>query len=260
MINRQKLKLGLAGLTLTAVIGLASSAGLADHHGHAIMDAVKNTERPEDDRKRDSMRKPGEILMFAGAAPGMTVLDINSAGGYYTEILSRTVGEDGKVYAHNGPVYWAFMKETTPARYDGDRLSNVEHIHNGKETFDLADNSVDLAMAVLAYHDYYFTHEARPGGGHEDVSAVLKSLHRVIKPGGSVVIIDHQAPEGSGPADFDKLHRIDGATVKAQMAAAGFTLSGETDVLANTDDDHTGSPFAPEIRGKTDRFVYRFTK
>lgn len=259
MTITRTMRTGVAVLSLVAA-GFSSGAVLADHHGKTLKMAVENTARPEADRQRDTMRKPLRVLNFAGIAPGMTVLDINSAGGYYTEILSRAVGDDGKVYAHNGPVYWAFMKETVPARFDGGRLTNVTHLHNGKETFDLPEASVDVAMAVLAYHDYYFTHDARPGGGHEDVPAVLASLYRVIKPGGAVVIVDHVAREGTGPADFDKLHRIDPAVVQAQMEAAGFKLADQAEFLKNQEDNLVMSPFDPSIRGKTNRFVYRFEK
>ena len=242
---------------LTAALAVSATA---DHHGHAIMEAVKSADRPDTDKARDAGRKPAQVLMFSGVAPGMTVLDVNAGGGYYSEILSRAVGEAGKVYSHNGPVYWAFMKETLPERYADERLPNVEHIHNGKETIELAENSVDIAMAVLSYHDYFFTHEARPGGGHEDVGAVLASIKKVLKPGGTFVVVDHVAPEGSGPADFDRLHRLNPDFVKKQMLEAGFTFVAESDVLENPDDSNNSSPFAKEIQGKTNRFVYKFTK
>jgi len=244
--------------TTLFTVALAVSA-TADHHGPAIMKAVENADRPAADKARDKGRKPAQVLMFSGVAPGMTVLDVNAGSGYYSEILSHTVGEHGKVYSHNGPVYWAFMKETLPERYADGRLPNVEHIHNGKETIELAENSVDVAMAVLSYHDYFFTHAARPGGGHEDVAAVLTSIKKVLKPGGTFVIVDHVAPEGSGPADFDRLHRLNPDFVKKQMGEAGFTFIGETDALVNPDDSNDGSPFAEGIQGKTNRFVYKFT-
>ncbi|MFC4349905.1 class I SAM-dependent methyltransferase [Kordiimonas lipolytica] len=259
MTIRNSLRAGAAALALSAAsFGLLPAQ--ADHHEAAIEAAVNHPDRPATDRARDALRKPAEILKFAGIKPGMTVLDINSAGGYYTELLSRTVGEEGKIYAHNGSVYWAFMKQTTPPRYEEGRLQNVVQIHDGNETFSLPPESLDAAMAVLAYHDYYFTHEARQGGGYEDVPAVLASLYAALRSGGYVVIVDHLAPAGTGPADFDTMHRIDPDVVRAQMLAAGFKLDGESSILLNPDDGLIGSPFDPAIRGKTSRFILRFVK
>lgn len=244
-----------------AAIGLAfglvgSATALADHHG-AIVAAVAHPDRPEQDRSRDENRKPVDVLLFAGVKPGMTVLDINSGGGYYSEILSHAVGESGKVYAHNGAVYWAFMRKTVPARY-AERLSNVEPLNVESEAVDLPADSVDVVMTVLAYHDYFMKHEARPEP--EDMPAILASIYAALKPGGSYVIIDHEAAAGTGAEMGDKLHRINSEFVKEQVLAAGFTFDSESEILANPEDDPTQSPFRPEFRGKTDRFVMKFTK
>ena len=56
------------------------------------------------------------------------------------------------------------------------------------------------------------------------------------------------------------LHRIDPATVKAQVLAAGFVLDTTTDVLANPADPHTAKVFDPAIKGHTDQFAFRFRK
>jgi len=232
----------------------------ADHHGHAIMAAKDHADRPAEDKALDAARKGAEVLIFAGIAPGMTVLDTNSAGGYYTELLSRTVGEHGKVYAHNGAVYWNFMKGTEPERFADGRLANVVQIHEGAETVNMEPGSLDAAMAVLAYHDYFMTVEDRPGGPREDVPAVLGSIYKALKPGGVFIIVDHIAADGAGPDDFDKMHRIDPAFVQKQMEDAGFTLAATSDILKNETDDPTKSPFAPEVRRKTSRFVYKFVK
>jgi predicted methyltransferase len=56
------------------------------------------------------------------------------------------------------------------------------------------------------------------------------------------------------------LHRIDPATVRQEVQAAGFRLQIASDVLSNKADDHTKAIFDPSIRGKTDKFVMRFQK
>jgi len=249
--------------SVTGAALLAASFALpatADHHGHAIMIAVKNVDRPAEDKALDAARKPAEVLAFAGIAPGMKVLDINSAGGYYSEILSLTVGGKGTVYAHNGAVYWDFMKQAIPERFADGRLANVVHMNGGSESVDLPADSLDAAFVALAYHDYFMTHGARKGGGREDVMPVLKSIYTALKPGGSFTIVDHIAQAGTGPDDFDKLHRIDPAFVQKQMEEAGFTYAGSSDVLITDTDDATRSPFAPDLRRKTSRFVMKFVK
>ena len=69
-----------------------SGAAIADHHGKAAIEAaVANDARPAEEKARDAGRKPAEVLSFAGVEPGMTVLDINSAGGYYPTLLGQKV-------------------------------------------------------------------------------------------------------------------------------------------------------------------------
>jgi predicted methyltransferase len=60
--------------------------------------------------------------------------------------------------------------------------------------------------------------------------------------------------------DTDTLHRIDPATVKAQVISVGFVFDGESPALRNPADDHTKVVFDKAIRGRTDQFVYRFRK
>jgi predicted methyltransferase len=58
----------------------------------------------------------------------------------------------------------------------------------------------------------------------------------------------------------NKLHRIDPAVVKADFEKAGFVLEATSDLLRSPEDDHTKLVFDPTIRGKTDRFVFKFRK
>ncbi len=256
------IKINIAGAKrVLAYTGLAAAMVLsfvanADHHG-IIKAAIEHPDRPKQDKSRDVNRKPGEVLLFAGVKPGMTVLDLNSGGGYYSEILSHAVGSEGKVIAHNGTVYWTFMNKTVPARFT-ERLSNVEPLNVESEVVDLPENSVDLVMSVLAYHDYFFNHESRKAP--EDMPMVLASIYRSMKPGGSFVVVDHEALDGTGSEVGDTLHRINSDFVKNQVLAAGFKLDAESEALANPEDAKTQSVFHPDIRGKTDRFVIRFTK
>ena len=81
-----------------------------------------------------------------------------------------------------------------------------------------------------------------------------------MKPGGILAIVDHAAATGSPRETGNTLHRIVPDIVISELGKAGFVLDAESDVLRNVDDDLSMNMSAPEIRGRTDRFVMRFRK
>jgi predicted methyltransferase len=58
----------------------------------------------------------------------------------------------------------------------------------------------------------------------------------------------------------DTLHRIEPATVRREVEAAGFKFVAESAVLANPQDPHSAGVFDKSIRGRTDQFIYKFRK
>ena len=219
--------------------------------------ALDNPLRPGDDKTRDASRKPAEVLEFVGIKPGMTVIDMYAGGGWYSEMIAHVVGPKGRVYAHSNEAYKNFVGDALEDRFADGRVPQVTILMAENNQLSLEENSLDAVMLGLSFHDMY----------HEDVEndwplldgvAFLAELKKGLKPGGIVGIIDHRAAAGAPPETGDSLHRIDPALVVANMEAAGFVLEAESDLLANPDDDLTMIVFAPEIRGKTDRFIMRF--
>ena len=86
------------------------------------------------------------------------------------------------------------------------------------------------------------------------------TVYELVKPGGFYVIVDHAAAAGTGTGDAQSLHRIDPASVRQEVEAAGFVLDAESALLANKDDPRSIKVFDPAIKGHTDRFAYRFAK
>ena len=212
-------------------------------------------ERSEADLQRDATSKPFEVLEFFGVEPGMTVLDFLAGGGYYSEVLSQLVGEEGKVYLHNNAAYMGFVQGLDERVADG-RLANVELYQKEVEEVDIEPNSVDLALAVMTYHDVYFVSD----GWTVTADPTFEMLRRVIKPGGVLAIIDHHAEPGSGNSRAGDIHRIDAEFAKADIESRGFKLVAESDLLENPDDDLTKSVFDPAVRRKTSRFIYKFER
>ncbi len=225
----------------------------------AVEQALNRPDRLEGDAEIDTRRKPGEVLTFFGVEPGMVVLEMFAGGGYYTEILANVVGPDGALYAHNSKPYVAFAKKELDRRFTPGRLEGVHQFLAENNELELDENRFDVAILILSYHDVYHVDE-KNGWFRIDGPKMLAEIRDAMKSGAVLGIVDHVAAAGSPPETGDSLHRIDPALMRKEIEAAGFVFDGESDVLRNPADDHSKPMYAPEVRGKTDRVVYRFRK
>lgn len=243
-------------LAATAIALLVASGLQAAHHEatETLAERLASPERPQEDRARDAGRKPAEVLSFLGIEPGMTVIDLIAAGGYYTEVLSIAVGSSGRVYAQNPEFVLRFREgrndKALTARLAGDRLPNVVRLDQEISQVALEPGSIDAAITALNYHDIHNR------SGPEAAAAFLRAVWGLLKPGAVLGIVDHSG----GVGDDEELHRIDQRVVEQAALAAGYEIAGRSDVLRNPEDDRTGSVFAPGLRGRTDRFVLKLRK
>lgn len=221
--------------------------------------AVAAPGRPEAQVKLDSGRKPAAVLKYAGLRRGDHALDLFGGSGYYSEIMARAVGPEGRVVAwlplaevdDKGRAAWEALKG---------RAANASYFITPNDALALPSAAFDFAMINLDYHDVYWE-SAKFGFRRMDPEGFLRAVYASLKPGGTIAVIDHVGEAGSDPrALADKLHRIDPAVIKADFQRAGFILDGESDLLRNAADDHSKLVFDPTIRGKTDRVFYRFRK
>ncbi|MEO8225658.1 MAG: methyltransferase domain-containing protein, partial [Gammaproteobacteria bacterium] len=225
----------------------------------AVLAAIANPARPAADRMRDKPRQSAAVLRFFHIAPGMTVLDLYSGGGYYTELLSYVVGQTGRVVAHNNTPYIRFASADLAGRYAAGRLPNVERLLAENNELELPVAHFDAVLMTNVYHDVYYVDE-KAGWARIDAPALLAEVFRSLKPGGILGVVDHAAVAGAPPETANTLHRIDPALLKRDIAAAGFVLDAESDVLVNPTDDRTKSAFDPSVQGRTDQVVLRFRK
>lgn len=220
-----------------------------------IAAAIAQPARDAKQRALDESRQPAAVLAFAGIKPGQVVVDYFGGSGYFTELIAPLVGSKGAVYVLNPPSFHDPKEWTVlPARHP-----NVRLLVTPVPAMQMAPGSVDLLFNHLNYHDLYWESD-RFKYPRIDVPPVLLDWFRMVKPGGHVLIIDHIGPAGDPRVMADKLHRIDPARIKADMAAAGFVLEAESPVLLRSDDQIELGVFDKAVRGKTSRAVLKFRR
>jgi predicted methyltransferase len=256
-------KKSIFGTLLLALVACGQEAGQtvdAPAAGSALYDeAVANPGRRHADLERDAGRKPAEVLAFFGIEPGMAVLDLFSGGGYYSEILSFLVGPEGRVVAHLNDAYMNYVRDEYEERYRDGRLDNVEILMAENNELDLPAEAFDAVTLILSYHDIYYV-DPDNDWPKIDGPKLLAEIYESMKPGAVLGVVDHYAEAGSPRETGNSVHRIDPGIVIAELEAAGFELEAKSNILRNMDDDYSKIVYAPEVRGRTDRFVLRFRK
>jgi predicted methyltransferase len=242
---------------MTSKLRVIAAIGATLALAAAATAAIDNGSRPAADIARDDARKPGKMLAFAKIKPGQTVVDVLPGGGYFTRLFAQAVGPTGKVVALVSDQLAARMPKAATdiqALAAEPTYSNVEAAVRSLGDVGAAE-SVDRVWTAQNYHDL---HGSKLPANTAD--GVNHAIFSALKPGGYYIVLDHSAASGSGLRDVDTLHRIDAATVKAEVTSVGFKFEGESKVLANKADDRSKLVFDPAIRGKTDQFIYRFRK
>lgn len=229
--------------------GPAAAASVSPEVRYA--DALSDSRRLPEEVARDPLRKPADMLALMDLGPGHVIADIRPEEGYFTRLFAPVVGAGGHVYA--------FVPNQTAGRENAfaDTLAstypNTSRVTGQLETMTF-DQPLDVVFMGEEYHDFTI-----PRFG-VDVAAMNRRVFEVLKPGGLYVILDHQAADGAGISVAGSLHRIEAADLRRQVEAAGFIYEGESTAVRVPGDDHTLSVFDPSIRGRTDRFAYRFRK
>ena len=246
--------------TLTIAAALALGAAPASAEPANVSAAVANTSaRSEANLKLDESRKPAELLAFLGLEQGAQVIDMFGANRYWAEIMAPAVGPQGRVIVWQPTQFINDKRKAEFAEFAA-KAGNVALLTTPFETPMLGTNAYDFMIMNLDYHDVYWTNPERKIV-QMDPDAWLKRLHAAMKPGAVLGIIDHAAnPGGDTREVVEKLHRIDPAVVKADFERAGFVLEAESPLLRNPADDRSLNVFDDTIRGRTDRFVFKFRK
>ncbi len=198
------------------------------------LELLNSDARPLEDRVRDGVRRPYQVMELAGITEGMTVADIISGGGWYVRVLSLAVGEEGTVYSQG-------LGGRGEPPEDILAMGNVMPV---SAVSDIPDNSLDALVFALESHHFV-------GAAGADMYG---QIYEALKPGGVVIVTDHIAEADN--ADFASMHRMPIEVARETITAAGFVIETESDILRNNVDDHSRMIFDPMLGRNTDRFLF----
>jgi ubiquinone/menaquinone biosynthesis C-methylase UbiE len=139
---------------------------------------------------RDFFRPRKDVLEEVGIEPGFSVLDYGCGPGSYISRLAELVGESGKIYALD--IHPRALKKVQKiASKKG--LSNITTIQSDCDT-GLPGDSMDVVLLYDTFHDL------------SEPDDVLRELHRILKPSGTLSFSDHHLKQVEVSAKVAKGH------------------------------------------------------
>ncbi|WP_417763412.1 bifunctional demethylmenaquinone methyltransferase/2-methoxy-6-polyprenyl-1,4-benzoquinol methylase UbiE [Shewanella sp.] len=117
----------------------------------------------------------------AGARPGMKVLDLAGGTGDLTAKFSRLVGDTGEVILAD--INDSMLKVGRSKLRDKGIVNNVNYVQANAENLPFPDNTFDIITIAFGLRNV------------TDKDAALKSMQRVLKPGGKLLVLEFSKPK-----------------------------------------------------------------
>jgi len=235
-----QLKSLATGVALGALVSLAavSLAATEKKDLASIEQAVSGSWRSADAKSRDTERHPADALAFWGLKPGMSILEVQPGGGWWTEILAPYAqANKGTFSATAADISDPGLSEGAKkgradfaAKYADEKVyGKVNLVNWGPKAAALPANQYDFVLLARGMHGWVNNGSAEKN---------LGDIFQATKPGGVLAIEQHRAKVGQDPKVFNGY--LDEAYVIQLAEKAGYKLDGKSEVNANPKDtkDH----------------------
>jgi predicted methyltransferase len=191
--------------------------------------------RSEKNRARDPYRHPQQTLAFFGVEPAsQTLIEIWPGGGWYAEVLAPAFQfgggsyvaivpkpEDGRAQPNNDK-----LRAMLAARPDLYSHAQVRESPNAAPELGPPE-SADVVLTFRNVHNWVMA-------GNEQ--AMFQAFFKVLKPGGTLGVVDHRAAPDQPPAEMKTSGYLPQAYVVALAEGAGFKLVESSEINANPKD------------------------
>ncbi len=219
----------LAGVGTT---GIVTARTMAPTPSPALKAAVAAPTRTPANVARDKYRNPASTLQFFGVKPTHNVVELWPGGGWYTEILSPYLSANGKltVAVPGERQRESISKKLTadPATYGKVQIATFPMIPTGTP---IAAGTADVVLTFRNVHNWRF-------GGVDKVQVAFNEMFAMLKPGGTLGVVEHRLPEAMETAREEKSGYMKRSSVIAYATRAGFKLAAESQINANPRDTH----------------------
>ncbi|WP_341208524.1 methyltransferase domain-containing protein [uncultured Sphingomonas sp.] len=212
------------------LLALPATVAAAPRPPAPIAAAVAAPTRTPANIARDRYRHPAETLAFFGVKPTDTVVEVWPGAGWYTEILAPLTAARGHYYVA-GPWEKGLNAVRTLQAKDAATYGKVQFAalpaQAGQPT--VPEGSADVVLTFRNVHNWRF-------GGEDQARQMFAAMYRMLKPGGTLGVVEHRLPESRDAAAEEKSGYMKPSSVIGFATAAGFKLAGKSEVNANPKD------------------------
>lgn len=199
-------------IALTFLVGLSAAQdksvapGINDNFKKPDLTKYKGTFEGE---SREIYRSREAILAACQIQKGEIIADVGAGTGLFTRLMAVKTGPTGKVLAVD--ISKDFLDHVAKSAKDTN-LTNIETILADEKSSNLTPDSVDLVFICDTYHHFEFPQKT------------LEGIHKALRKGGRLVVIDFERIEGKSKEWTLKHVRAGREVFQKEIEQAGFEL------------------------------------